>query len=475
MDDLTIVSRIRHIDKLIGEKRKADALSAYNSSPPIHDKQLEFHKCKKRNRWVFGGNRSGKTECGAVETVWLARGIHPYRENRKNTDGWVVSLTRDVQREVAQRKILKYLNPDWIADITMNTGRGDNLDCGVIDCITVNNVFGGKSRIWFKSCEMGRAKFQGASLDYVWFDEEPPEDIYTECAMRVMDKKGDIFGTMTPLLGRTFVYDRIYLNDRQDKETWYIFMQWEDNPYLDREEIDRLGKYLSEEELNSRKYGRFGECKGNIYSEFDENVHVIEPFNVPKEWYDKISIDPGLKNPLSCHFYANDGENVYVIAEHYEAERDVSYHCSQIKKIAARLGWKTDERGRLRAIIDSAAGQKTLAANKSVTELFSENGIIVNPKVNKDVFSGICRVKRYLKGNGNKPYLFIFSSCVNMIREIKDYRWGNGDSPVKRDDHAMDELRYYIMTLDAEKSSPSVKRNDLIAKDKRRLYRWIRK
>lgn len=277
MDDLTIVSRIRRIDKLLGDKKNADALASYNTSPPFHYKQLEFHKCQKRNRWVFGGNRSGKTECGAVETVWMARGIHPYRENRKNTDGWVVSLTRDVQREVAQRKILKYLNPDWIADVTMNTGRGDNLTCGVIDCITVNNVFGGKSRIWFKSCEMGRAKFQGASLDYVWFDEEPPEDIYTECTMRVLDKKGDIFGTMTPLLGRTFVYDRIYLNDRKDKETWYLFMQWEDNPHLDPKEIDRLSKSLSEEELNSRKYGRFGDCKGMIYSEFNENVHVIEP------------------------------------------------------------------------------------------------------------------------------------------------------------------------------------------------------
>ena len=58
-------------------RKKGDNLARYNSGKLVHKKQLEFHKCKKKNRWVFGGNRSGKTECGAVETVWLARGIHP--------------------------------------------------------------------------------------------------------------------------------------------------------------------------------------------------------------------------------------------------------------------------------------------------------------------------------------------------------------------------------------------------------------
>ncbi len=277
MTEKEIVLRVLKIEKLLAEKRENDALSRYNAAPPLHYKQLEFHRCQKRNRWVFGGNRSGKTECGAVETVWLARGIHPYRPNRHCSEGWVVSLSQGVQKEVAQRKILKYLNPEWIDDITMLSGRQDTPENGVIDCITVKNVFGGKSRIWFKSCETGRAKFQGTSLDFVWFDEEPPEDIYTECVMRVMDKKGDIFGTMTPVLGRTFLYDRIYLNDRRDDEVWCEFMEWADNPFLDPAETQRLSRSMSEEELSCRRYGRFASLKGAVYPEFDENVHVIEP------------------------------------------------------------------------------------------------------------------------------------------------------------------------------------------------------
>lgn len=41
---------------------------------------------------------------------------------------------------------------------------------------------------------MGREKLQGASLDYVWFDEEPPEDVYDECYMRVIDKRAKFSG-----------------------------------------------------------------------------------------------------------------------------------------------------------------------------------------------------------------------------------------------------------------------------------------
>ena len=458
------------------QKRRAanNFLAEYNTGEKQHLKQLAFHKCLKKNRWVFGGNRSGKTECGAVETVYMARGNHPYRENRKNTFGWVVSLSREVQRDVAQAKVLHYLNPAWIADITMLSGKKESPEYGVIDQIIIKNVFGGVSVIGFKSCDQGREKFQGSSLDYVWFDEEPPKDVYEECRMRVIDKNGDIFGTMTPLKGLTFIYDEIYLNSGNSKDVWYEFMEWADNPFLPEKEIKALTETLSAEQLESRRYGRFRANGGLVYPEFDENLHVIEPFNVPIDWYDNISIDPGLKNPLSCHFYAVDYDGtVYVIAEHFEAEQTVAYHAAKIKEICDRLSWGRDKNGKIRALIDSAANQKTLAATQSVSELFYEQGINVNPQVNKDLFSGIARVKQYLKPASGKPRLYIFSTCVNLIRELKSYRWGAGenDAPKKVDDHALDELRYYIMTK-PENSAPK-KQKTIIEKDKERLFRII--
>jgi len=398
----------------------------------------------------------------------MARGVHPYRKNRRDTLGWVVSLSQQVQRDVAQKKILHYLRKDWIAEIVMISGRKDSPESGVIDFIKVKNVFGGLSTIGFKSCDQGREKFQGSSLDYVWFDEEPPKDIFEECRMRLIDRRGDMFATMTPLKGMTYVYDEIYMNRRGNKEIWYEFMEWRDNPYLDEEELKFLESSMGEEELLSRKFGKFSGDKGLVYPEFDESVHVIEPFDIPFEWQDIISIDPGLHNPLSAHWYAVDGDdNVYVVAEHYFAGKDIDFHADKIKEMCALLNWHAGFGGKIEALIDSAATQRTLASQKSVADLFYERGISVNPKVNKDMFSGIARVKSYLNRKNSFPNIYIFSCCVNMIREIKGYFWSEGDLPIKRDDHSMDELRYYLMSKPCGEKDKPVKSAVALDKEKR--------
>ncbi len=465
-----LIRKILKIENILFERYNLNKLNFYNKKKK-HKKQIAFHKCKKKNRWVFGGNRSGKTECGAVETVYLACGNHPYREN-KVTQGWVVSLSRQVQRDVAQKKILQYLPPDCIEKIVMVSGGQGSAESGIIDFILVKSKCGGISKIGFKSCDQGREKFQGASLDYVWFDEEPPEDIYLECRMRVFDRCGDIFGTMTPLKGLTWVYNTIYLNDKNDDDIWSETMEWADNPYLSKKEIKKLTESLSSDELQSRRYGKFMQNGGMVYSEFDENVNVIEPFDIPPEWQETIAIDPGLHNPTSAHFYAVDFDgNVYVVAEHYASGKTVEEHSQKIKEIAKKLNWKTDFNGFLHAIIDSAAKQRTLASPKNVVEIFYENGIVCNPNVNKDLFAGISVVKSYIKNAQGKSSLFIFKNCVNMIREIKNYWWGDDDLPIKKDDHSLDELRYFLMTR--PKKIEKIQKNE-IQKDKEKMIRKLK-
>ncbi len=460
-----IIEKIEAIERELKRRRESDPLTRYNVGEKVHEKQIAFHRSQKRNRWVFGGNRSGKTECGAVEALWTALGIHPYRENRRDVFGWVVSLSMQVQRDVAQKKILRYLRRDRILDIVMQSGRKDSPETGIVDQLVLKNAFGGTSVIGFKSCDQGREKFQGSSLDFVWFDEEPPADIYEECLMRVLDKRGDVFGTMTPLKGLTFVYEEIFLNRRQNPEIWYEFMEWADNPFLSPEEIRLMENSLDETTLLSRRYGKFCTREGLVYPEFDERVHVIEPFPVPPAWQDTISIDPGLKNPLSAHWYCTDFDgNVYVVAEHYRAGQDVDFHAAKIREISDHLGWKRDAKGRLRALVDSAAGQRTLSGAKSVSELFYERGILADLHVEKDLFSGITQVKSFLNRKNGKPDLYIFSNCVNMIREFKSYFWGSGESPVKKDDHAMDELRYFLMSRSS--SAEKTVKKSAIGKDK---------
>jgi len=444
-------------------------LSSYNN-PPAHFKQLAFHKSLARSRWVFGGNRSGKTECGAVEAVWLLRGIHPYRPNRPDISGWVVSVTSQVQRDVAQAKILSYLPKSWIAEAVMSEGRKDCPERGTIDYLLIKNVYGGLSRLGFKSCDQGREKFQGASLDFVWFDEEPPEDIYDECLMRTLDREGFLFGTMTPLKGQTFVYDEIYLSDSPDVFT--VTMEWADNPYLPAAEIERLSASMSAEDLETRRYGRFADGKcGLVYPEFDPSRHIIEPFGVPPKWHACVSIDPGFNNPLSAHWYALDGEgNIYVIAEHYEACRDIACHSDRIRQISRELGWEFRSDGRLAALIDSAANARTLSSPHSVSELFYKHGIYTSPAPDKGVLTGISRVKEYLQPSSPRK-IGIFPCCRNMIREFKTYRWAAGDAPVKKDDHALDELRYFVCSL--REGAREREAKTAVQRDKERLIKGI--
>jgi len=59
-------------------------------------------------------------------------------------------------------------------------------------------------------------------------------------------------------------------------------------------------------------------------------------------------------------------------------------------------GWPR-RKNMLKALIDSAANQRTLAAEKTVSELFWEHGVMANTGVDKDKWTGIQRVKQYLK------------------------------------------------------------------------------
>ena len=61
-----------------------------------------------------------------------------------------------------------------------------------------------------------------------------------------------------------------------------------------------------------------------------------------------------------------------------------------------------------------------------------------------------------------------------MIREFKSYWWGSGDNPIKKDDHCLDELRYYLMNL--TNSAPNFKEEkNEIQRDKEKLARQIRR
>src|SRR5687768_1154284 len=72
---------------------------------------------------------------------------------------------------------------------------------GAMDTAAIRHKSGGISKLGFKSFDQGRRKLQGTEKHLIWLDEEPPEDVYSECLLRLMTTNGIMMVTFTPLLG----------------------------------------------------------------------------------------------------------------------------------------------------------------------------------------------------------------------------------------------------------------------------------
>jgi len=304
---IKLYNEIEGLRAVIDKRLKENRLEIYNIGFKVHVKQILFHQCDKRIRAIFGGNRTGKTVAGAVEAVSRALGYNKYGKF-KASSGWVVSLTGDVQRKVAQAEILRWLPKKEIQNIVIRHGRKDDLEGSLIDEIRLKNG----CFIGFKTCEQGRESFQGTSLGWIWFDEEPPEDVFKECWMRVIDTRGYIWFTMTPLLGLTWVYTLIFLNENNNPNIEHFEFEWSDNPWLSKEEIAELEMVMTEEEREARQFGRFTSLCGFAFPELRKDVHIKAAEIVP-DWYKRyVSIDYGLDSLAALWYWVDNHGNARV-------------------------------------------------------------------------------------------------------------------------------------------------------------------
>jgi phage terminase large subunit-like protein len=228
-----------------------------------------FHACPSPYRILHGANRSGKSYTGAAEAVMFAMCQHPYKRDLVPNDGWVVSETYKVQEEASQKIIMSLIQPNKIKKII-------NLKGGVIEQIWYDVVKDGKllgtSKIGFKSSDSGVRNFAGAAKRWIWFDEEPPQEVYKECIARIAAGNPlDIWFTMTPIFqqrgpghrgGMSWVYRELY--QKKDGVRISTFgMSIEDNVFLSKEQIAEQKLKYSGVEYDIRINGEFKLLSGN--------------------------------------------------------------------------------------------------------------------------------------------------------------------------------------------------------------------
>ena len=392
MNELEKQQRIEYLKRQIEKnqaeirrKLKEERLETYNIGEKIHKKQIAFHTSPKRMKAFFGGNRVGKTVAGAVEAVSHALGYSRFRPLEPSS-GWVVSLTNDVQRDVAQKEILTWLPKKEIKDIIIRKGKKDDPENSIIDKIILRNG----QTIGFKTCEQGREAFQGTSQGWIWFDEEPPLDVFQECQMRIIDQKGDMWFTMTPLKGLTFLYYLIFLNERNDPDIEYWMAEWEDNPWLSKEEIDKLIATMTEEEREARQYGRFTSLCGFAFPELRKEIHIVKPMQNIPEWYKRyVALDYGFDSLAVGWFWVNN----YGKARCYRAIRKKNLIISE----AAEAIKKFTGKEKIEAYYAPPdLWNRRQDTGKSAAQIFYENGILLY-RVSNDREQGWLNVHEWLK------------------------------------------------------------------------------
>ncbi|TWA34638.1 phage terminase large subunit-like protein [Sinorhizobium medicae] len=206
-------------------RQRTNILSSYQP----YAKQREFHAAGAtfRERLFMAGNQLGKTLAGAAEAAMHLTGRYPEWWQGRRFDRPVAMLagseSYELTRDGVQRLLIgPPLNEDewgtgFVPKATIQATTRRSGASGALDSVTVRHVAGGASTLLFKAYEQGRAKWQANTVDYVWFDEEPPEDVYFEGITRTNATRGSIAVTFTPLKGLSAVVARYLMEKSADR------------------------------------------------------------------------------------------------------------------------------------------------------------------------------------------------------------------------------------------------------------------
>lgn len=427
----------------------------------LYPKHVEFLAAGKNHsqRAFIAANRTGKTVSGAVEMTYHLTGNYPdWWEGRRFLNAvhaWAAGVSNQSTKEVMQYELLGDLGDigsgmiprDKILKITKKPGVAD-----AVETVFVQHTSGDVSQLTFKSYEQGRDSFQGTKKQVIWLDEEPKDrSIFTECLTRTMDKltPGIIYCTFTPLFGvsdivMSFLPDGRFPNNGINLEHPYRFVtqvSWDEVPHLsDEQKKEILSTYSTHERL-ARSKGIPSLGSGAIYPIHLEDEIFIKPFKIPEWWPRAYGLDVGW-NVTAAVWGARDPDTgqIYIYSEHYRGLELPVIHALAIK---GRGDYIT-------GAIDPASGGVSQVDGKALFNLYEEAGLILEFADNS-VNAGILKVRQMFESGQLK----IFNTCEEILTEFRSYCRDEHGKVVKKKDHAMDALRYLIMTGLDYMSSPA--------------------
>lgn len=414
----------------------------------LYPRHLEFFAAgaTHRQRCMLAANRTGKTEgVGGYELALHLTGQYPaWWQGRRFTRpirAWACGQTAETVREILQVKLLGppsaqgtgLIPGDSIQRVTRAAGLAESADT-----VYVRHVSGGASVLLFKSYDQRRRAFEGVEQDVVWFDEEPPLDVYTEGLIRTMTTNGLVLCTFTPLLGMSETVMHFLAGADLERATgdqgdgrYVVTATWDDAPHLTPEQKTELWSAIPPYQRDARSRGVPQLGAGAIYPVPESDV-VVPDFAIPAHYPRAYGMDLGW-NRTAVVWGAKDPETkvVYLYAEHYRAQAEPVVNAAAIKE---RGDW-------IRGAVDPAARGRGQKDGEQLLAIYQEMGLHLEPAQNA-VESGLAAVWELLSAGRVK----VFASLGNWRAEFRLYRRDERGHVVKENDHLMDATRYLVVT-----------------------------
>lgn len=290
-------------------------------------------------------------------------------------------------------------------------------------------LFGGRD-------ESSAGLIQGMTLGGVLFDEVAlmPRSFVEQALARCSLEKSKYFFNCNPEHPYHWFYLE-WIKKHKEKNVLYLHFTMEDNPSLSDTVKNRYKSLYSGAFYERFVEGKWVTADGLVYPMFDHSRHVKKYDGSISEYY--LSCDYGTVNPFSLGLWGKGSDGWYRIDEYYHSSRDKGVQLTDEEYYTA-LEKLAGDRNIKALIIDPSAA--------SFIQTVKRHGKYRVIKADNDVLAGINRVCQALKNDE----IFISPACADSIREFSVYRWDNSlkkDAVKKENDHAMDDIRYFVSTV----------------------------
>jgi Phage terminase large subunit len=433
-------------------------------------KQKEAHSLAAKFRSFCGGWGNGKTSWGCAETFTrlveypgtrciVARKTRP----ELRSTSWDMLLNGDVQDGawpgIPKQLIRKYNRSDLYLELwNESTVQGLPLD--------------------------DPKKIENYNLGLFWIDqaEEVEEDIFIKFHGRLRQHNAPREGLLTwNPAGHSWLW-RYFVNpkrsDKFKRQYQCVEATTFDNPNLPPDYFDAFS-HLPDHWYQRFIMGSHEVFVGQIFTDWNPDVHIVEPFRIPSGWERWCCIDPGIRHEGCASWVARDPlGNAYYYREILEAGQTIDWWAGEVLNAEAENDIGGPDEEIWRRLIGPEARQKSQTDGRSVLDLYHEYGIY--PEIaDRDPGARISRITEYLRpkpghlppfgrlGLGVEtplaaveaaPRLYVFSTCEKLQEYLPQYRWRPQrinyseeelpEKPRKKDDHNVDCLGHILVAVD---------------------------